>query len=151
MPNKMLQVRKYLRDDGIAGVDNRRYCAGTGCDFFATHTQFKADFWVKHVLSCSSWGEHEKAGIAAAHPKSKAAQLLIPPTPSWKRASIGGGDEDDGVGRRDSGDVGSGLCGEVDVGSSISPSRHRRSCSRLGLCASIGAMKSGLTKSMNLS
>ena len=94
MPSKVLQVRKYLRDDGIAGVDNRRYCAGT---------------------------------------------------------SIGGGDEDDGVGRRDSGDVGSGLCGEVDVGSSISPSRHRRSCSRLGLCASIGAMKSGLTKSMNLS
>ena len=52
----------------------------------------------------------------------KAAQLFIPPTPSWKRASIGGGDEDGGVGRRDSGDVGSGLCGEVDVGSSISPS-----------------------------
>ena len=126
MPNKMLQVRKYLRDDGIAGVDNRRYCAGTGCDFFATHTQFKADFWVKHVLSCSSWGEHEKAGIAAAHPKSKAAQLFIPPTPSWKRASIGGGDEDDGVGRRDSGDVGSGLCGEVDVGSSISPSPPKK-------------------------
>ena len=69
MPSKVLQVRKYLRDDGIAGVDNRRYCAGT---------------------------------------------------------SIGGGDEDDGVGRRDSGDVGSGLCGEVDVGSSISPSPPKK-------------------------
>jgi len=69
------RVRKYMRNDGKAGADNMRYCAGPGCCFTSAKTQFNPEFWVRHVLVCEAWDDQAKSDVAANHPCSKTGAI----------------------------------------------------------------------------